>query len=168
MLKSKKMVSLFLTMVMVLSFGAVGVLAEDGLETPIQDFHVSYEGNRTVITAIIAPGEILTEDGIIPVSTLAEERVWPEQSVTQSTALERDFTCNSSDGNRLNVWVRNNGTDLVIATLTTDNIAEVEPGIGGYTFGIRNPSGTYTLKVRDYRNKGYTFSVTTKARQFWQ
>lgn len=97
----------------------------------------------------------------------------PESGYT-GRCYSGSFQCFESIGSNLNVWVQNNGSHDVIATLTppagSDQYEYVSPGDSGETFRLKSKngglSGTYYLEVEDTRGDSYSINVTTKARQF--
>ncbi len=175
MKKFKKIIAMGCAAVMAVSAMSMSAFAEGRdtvTSTKYVPYTINYENGYTTITAILAPGEALTPNGIIQLAN-SEDRVWARKQ-EQSKTVTRSFICSSEDGDNLNVWVRNDGSVDVKATLTKpsdSSNATVGYGDSGYTFNVAKNgglSGTYSLRCTAASNPGSSLiTVTTEARQFW-
>ena len=171
-MKFKKIITIAL--VMVVSAIGITVSAEsDETVAPVDKYKVEIIGDQMVITAIICPGDVLTNEGIMPLDNGVE--VLP-RSTYIGVGFARDFYCYATYGNRLNVWVQNNGCNNVKAVLKTrtytNSYIAVPSDDRGALFKISSNDGsgmegTYTLDVAAATDDGSEINVTTKARQFF-
>ena len=167
MKKFKKIIAMGCAAVMAVSAMSMSAFAAETITPPT--LRESYVNGQVVYTAVIAPGEILATSEL----RAAGIDVLPESGYT-GRCYSGSFKCFEAIGSNLNVWVQNNGSHDVIATLTppvgSDQYEYVAPGDSGETFRLKSKngglSGTYYLEVEDTRGDSYSINVITKARQF--
>lgn len=175
----KKTIALGLAAMAAVSAMSMSAFASELMSTEyVDDCEVQYMDDCTIVKTTIEPSEM--SYGMFSLLN-DEERVWSDKTITQSAAYTRSFACGASDGNRLNVYINNTSSQNVNAVLTlpagsrlNKTVRPSQEGVyGGYTFEISSSndntgiSGTHTLKISNTDTYGNPYTVTTRARQFW-
>ena len=199
----KKILSLLTACVMVAGCCSIVAMAASTNEDPVQvqleeenyeaPMMMLTEGELQTLKTIdtLTVGEVyVPEDAEAPMMMLSEEdgSIMPLDSgvlhipVTNYTSTTNDynksFSCNSGDGNRLNIWVKNNGDDTVVLNvdwsrffgIINEQYDAVEIAAGDqYTMTFyyedgRGISGNWDVNVTTL--SGGTIDITVSARQY--
>lgn len=196
----KKILSLILVCMMLLSISAVATAASL-YETPEPTEKEDYEFPQVLVTEgelqtlksldALAVGDVfIPEDSDAPMMELSDTdgSIVPFASgklhipVTNYTSSSEDynesFSCDADDGNRLNIWVKNNGTNTVVLNvdwskffgIVNEQYDAVEiPAGGQYTMTFyykdgRGINGNWDVNVTTLT--GGSLNITVSARQY--